>query len=390
MKRRRQIQAALCFAWAVSSVSLKEKARSTNPRAPTADLSDLRKDLHKTRRSGSTVSLGHISRLYSLTPFGTATNISDLPDDAGQAEPSGAPRIILTHLLKAAGTSVETIMSSFFYSAKSYSQQNFIYGTDSQLQGQVANTVDDVVSERLNETHKDYFRIGLVREPCSYLVSLWAFQSSPYGGTTGHGSWPRQCLGMTLDETDGEADLGAYYGDVGLSGDLSDPENVHRFRSWVRVSAGAHLHYLSYREYLALHADKALLTTASGTWDDGQYYACLGKVDPAKEVEISQRLLSANFSDRYECMIRTEAVEADMTACLELYATRILDPTLKQRFLTKLEARKALPKADTHANMMSHAPCRTYIDTDTEAFIWNREGPFAEKMGYSSCCGGLG
>merc|ERR1711871_739883 len=118
---------------------------------------------------------------------------------------------------------------------------------------------------------------------------MWAAQShgDGDGGAPGHSHWPKKCL---LDKFP-DNNAADFYSSV--SWDLSGADDVARFRRWVRATAGVKMHILSYRSYLALHYDPAVWD-ADGSWDDGQYLACLGSVTEKEEERMRNNLVGAD------------------------------------------------------------------------------------------------
>jgi len=277
--------------------------------------------------------------------------------------------------LKAGGSSIEFMMNDLMFTADHAVKQS--------LKGDIETKdllrYDKYSSEEPEKEHSKYFRIGMIRSPCDYLVSIWNFQSSPYGKDTGHGRWPRECLQKYHkgDITDLYANITKY----GIGSLLKSVTQKDRFQKWVREIGGDKMHYLSYRSYMALHADPQYLKKS--TFDDGQYYTCLKDHSESEQNTIQETLMTTDFSQRYECIIKTESIAEDMKACMHKYAERITHPEVKAKFVEKLEGYQ---RWNVKVNQKHHAKCSEYFDDQTMAFVWDREGPFAQKMGYSTCC----
>jgi len=304
-------------------------------------------------------------------------NVGDLhPKFARLKEKSAgehAPQILFTHLLKAGGSSVEFMMKDLMFTSDHYENQN--------VQGDIETKKFNKLSSEEAElnTHSKYFRIGMVRSPCDYLVSIWNFQSSPYGKDTGHGVWPRKCL-----QKYHKGDITNLYANITKYGPNSILRSVtqkDRFQQWVREVGGEKMHYLTYRFYRALHADPQYLKKS--TFDDGQYYTCIKDHSESEQNTIQEALMTTDFSQRYECIIKTESMAEDMKACMHKYAERITHPEVKAKFVEKLEGYK---RWNVKVNKRHHAQCSEYFDDQTMAYVWDREGPFAQKMGYNTCC----
>eukprot|EP00929_Paragymnodinium_shiwhaense_P038437 TRINITY_DN20301_c0_g1_i1.p1 TRINITY_DN20301_c0_g1~~TRINITY_DN20301_c0_g1_i1.p1 ORF type:complete len:349 (+),score=39.32 TRINITY_DN20301_c0_g1_i1:102-1148(+) len=306
------------------------------------------------------------------------------------AEKLDAPNIVFTHLLKAGGTTVDAELAKILVATddpRGYVRQSSVFSIDPQTLadslGRVKKELTPAGSTGFAVYHSpDFFRIGNVRNPCDYLLSMWAFQSSPYGDSTGHGKIPHQCMAKTLSlRGNSEAEPEELYG-KDMDGHFSSDDDIKRFRQWVRASAGSKVHYLSYRSYLAAQVDP--YTSPLPIWDDGQYLGCLGQLNATEEAHIAETLAAMDLSDRYDCLIHTETLQDDLRSCMMQYAQRVED-TQKREILVKKIA--AVTDVMGTSNRGQHGTCEQYFDSDTAAFVWAREGDFASKVGYSKCCG---
>lgn len=142
------------------------------------------------------------------------------------------------------------------------------------------------------------------------------------------------------------------------------------------------MHYLSYRSYVALHMDPKYYAQTK-VFDDGQYYTCLKDHSEAEQNAIQETLMTSDLSQRYDCVIKTENVAQDMKTCMEKYAQTISHTEIREAFLQKIGK---YMKFSRKSNAVAHAQCSEYFDAETMANVWDREGPFAKKMGYDTCC----
>jgi len=327
----------------------------------------------------------------STIPFGFENYNFEL--DMGQLRPSFAriktdhtaskvaPQILFTHLLKAGGSSISVMMKELMFKSPGYGHQSVKGDLETQFEengpGRAKN-YDDLKYEKPEMSlrmHSQYFRIGMIRSPCDYLVSIWNFQSSPYGNETGHGRWPRECLQKYY-----KGDISELYADKNKQMTV---EQKDRFQKWVREVGAKNLHYLTYRSYVALHMDPKYYVK-SKVFDDGQYYTCLRDHSEAEQKAIQETLMTSDFSQRYDCLIKTESVAQDMQICMKKYAQTITHPEIRETFLQKIE--NYGKGFERHSNAKAHAQCSEYFDDETTAYVWDREGPFAKKMGYDTCC----
>eukprot|EP00929_Paragymnodinium_shiwhaense_P112950 TRINITY_DN81210_c0_g1_i1.p2 TRINITY_DN81210_c0_g1~~TRINITY_DN81210_c0_g1_i1.p2 ORF type:complete len:432 (+),score=109.18 TRINITY_DN81210_c0_g1_i1:69-1364(+) len=289
------------------------------------------------------------------------------------------PDIIFTHLLKAGGSSVQAILGdvmnvSFWYVAQtrigSASSPASLDNLSTALHAQGV----DVALKSPEEG--GYFRIGMVRSPCDYLLSMWTFQSTGVAlkDSSGHGDFPRNCLKETVGN-----DYIKLYGKDNETFFDTDADK-QRFRQWVKVTAGRHMHQLSLRSFLA----SKLRPSPHQDWDDGQIESCFGRLSDQQEQTIADALATTDLNKRYDCLIHTEALEEETFACLNKFGGLIKDEHVRKDFLEKVSQSKN--KKSYLKNKSKHASCKDYYDKDTEAFVWQREKPFAQRLGYASCC----
>jgi len=296
---------------------------------------------------------------------------------------TGVPDVIFTHLLKAGGSTVENELKRIFSissateeaARKSYVHQSRIFAVDPSDNRTDLELTESPTGDEAS-MYGSLFRIGLVRSPCDYLLSMWTFQSTMQGSVTGHGTWPHECLAASHPDED----VSKYYAQS--PGTVpSTEEDKARFRGWVRASAGSHLHYLSYRSYIAAHHDPSAFK-ADPMWDDGQYMACLGGLPAEDEQRIADKLQAFDLDARYDCLIHTENLNTELRQCMEKYASTIEDAHLRQLLLDNMDAASWNQKA----NPTKHSTCSDYYDPNTTAFVWGLEGAFARKAGYATCC----
>jgi hypothetical protein len=290
-----------------------------------------------------------------------------------------APDIVFSHLLKAAGTSIQQVLALIFNSGngahgEKYVQQSFVYSAGSSTFADTKAKIQNGMLNWLTPPSAGAFRIGAIRSPCDYLLSMWAFQSN-LRTRSSHGVGQHQCLQDQVGHESAEQ----YYGREGM-----DSEELKQvFRRWVRVTAGKRLHYLTYRFYLAAHIDP--INSQLPDWDDGQVTGCPDKVGATKEEQIVNALQHLDLNQRYDCLIHTESVVDDMRSCLSRYVMLISDSRIQAEISGKID--HALNSQSTlKLNAGHHGLCREYFDSDTNAFVWERESPLALRMGYTQCC----
>lgn len=347
----------------------------------------------KTLNSGSHLSCGSyydsdtLDFVWALEgPFGKKVGyetccgppvVRALPGEKHEALPTLAPPkeedigkrkyIMLTQLLRGASMSSNEVVRRYMCEAMPYQYQaTFWMQCDTKANG-ISDARDayfesvplPLGSLRLARTH--FFTIGFVRNPCSYLVSAWASMS--------HSRAQVPCLSKRLGEAKTE--------ELWPQRDEAKSLNVQRFRRWVRAAAGDHLHLHSYRQYCALHVQKA-----TESWDDGQFHACLADVAVERQKEIAAALLEVSVGHRYDCFIHVELFSEEMYACLKKFAVQFPVGSFSTQMMKKL----ANDSLDVRAKASEHLDCEQYYDAATSDFVWFREGPFAKRVGYRSCC----
>lgn len=248
----------------------------------------------------ATSPLLHTSPLISsptVVASTAASEFAEVPVVAGLPGPGIPERqmVFVSHLLKSAGTSAHHLVAKFMCSPKVYARQGFFYTECSpdavkELNRQQTLYGNSLPLKNLKKAREKFFTIGMARNPCAYLVSMWAFVSKmrKTGPRAAHSSWQIPCLEKRLGKNATES--------LWQSESAGPTENVDRFRKWVRQSAGRTMHIHTFRSWLALHADEEVKKFP--LWDDGQYYACMADVDAARENRIVDALKEVNLNDR--------------------------------------------------------------------------------------------
>lgn len=335
-------------------------------------LNPLQQGTQKTE-SADTVPLGFENHIFQLQLDRSSFVQGELPDDAG------APKILFTHLLKAGGSSVINMLASLMYETPNNKYQYQSYKASLENSTDLVNMEDlkaEVPKGDVSQVHSNYFKIGMARNPCDYLLSMWNFQSKT---NSPHGSGPRECL-----QSHYKGDVNELYRQG--EGYLTSTDDLARFRKWVRASAGSWVHYLSFRSYMALHNDKKYHSTEIGkSFDDGQFLACMHELPDKKQKSIKDKLMEVDLSERYDCIIHTERLGDDSKACMVKYAQTIPDEGARKAFMDRVVA---YGQGFNHKNLETpHGQCSSFFDGATAAFVWEREGVIAKKHGYDKCCG---
>merc|ERR1719282_1489756 len=123
---------------------------------------------------------------------------------------------------------------------------------------------------KLQKDPSTYFKIGMARSPCDYILSVWTFQGTERGQRN-HGI-QQECLDSKL----GKKKHQRLY--VNLDGRKPSPKDVELFKKWVFLSAGRRVHYLGYRQ-------------------------CLSNLSSRDEQDVFHALDTVNISARYDCIL---------------------------------------------------------------------------------------
>jgi hypothetical protein len=185
--------------------------------------------------------------------------------------------------------------------------------------------------------HAMFFRIGMVREPCDYHVSVWAFS-----GKGAHGNLTGNCAGR---------------------------EAIDNFHIFLNKSTTPSFGWLSYR--------LASMIRTSGL---PTIFQCPEHLNKEERLRVERAIVEFNASEAADCWVRTENMASDLKSCLQLYA--------KRRGGTNMNL-DMLPDSAPHANKGSHHKCSSYFTQAEADSLWQREGGIAKQMGYTGCCQGL-
>jgi hypothetical protein len=197
--------------------------------------------------------------MLSILSLGHPLQPEPLRAVAGARCPGSNPPkgLLYNHMSKTGGTTMKLLLTSAMGVKNSqgnvtlHNVANHISGGDKSLGKEGALIFQDDTNHDLQTTSADassFFVLGVVRRPCDYLVSTWAWSSMLNRGKTSGGSWGKsppfdtdgdqaafaQWLGETMTHRDdGE---GWYGGSKFMSSALNaryqDPNLVH---CWVRT-----------------------------------------------------------------------------------------------------------------------------------------------------------
>jgi hypothetical protein len=276
----------------------------------------------------------------------------------------------MMHTLKAGGNSVEHLLHKVGYSQRSRNHSLYQKGRVGgyvyfEHNNDAAAAAVDNNNNRLWYDHymaqwkdgkdayfsalprDEFFKIGMVREPCDYMVSIWA-----YSGSTGrHGFLTGRCAGT---------------------------ESKDNFTQFLRESILPYkFGWLSYRVSLQLGV--------AGQENIGAQ-VCPSNASAAAISRI-ETLVAKNFNatEAADCWVRTENMRNDLHRCLQLYVSLRGGETSMTMDQFPLESATPTP----HFNVGQHKPCSEYYSERDASAVWEREGKFAEQFGYSGCCQGL-
>ena len=311
----------------------------------------------------------------------SSQNSTSIPDDKSTSvfshnTPHSLYRrgFIMMHILKAGGNTVEQHLRDVGWNQQHNNHSIYQAGLGYVWMEQDAdiawyhNFTDNVyLQDKFRGEHTNtlpswqefppqdsFFRIGLVREPCAYMVSVWAFSGKgPHGNLTG------RCGGNAA---------------------------MTNFSHFVQHTTTPHLTWLSYR----------LAILQAGDNRQHLYYPhqlvieCPDNIPTALLQSYTRRMANFQAHDVADCWVRTEHLSADLQQCLLLYQARRGGQTNLQ--LKKMETWSSSSSADKNvlvANKGSHRPCAEYYSSAEAESVWQREGHVAEQFGYATCCGGL-
>jgi len=197
----------------------------------------------------------------------------------------------------------------------------------------------------------EFFTIGQVREPCDYMVSIWAF--SGMVGHNHHGNLTGRCAGN---------------------------ESIANFTRFLHESTTPHFGWLTYR--LALQLDGGAATAPGGA--RAGTTTCIPDVDNETVSRLKAQMEQFDAAKAADCWVRTENLLGDLRRCLKLYAERRGGNTSMS--MDKLSLREEVPLRNRNSRRES---CLSYYTEEEAQYVWDREGRVAEQFGYRGCCQSL-
>lgn len=246
------------------------------------------------------------------------------------AEEKTTRPVFFTHLLKAGGSHVNVLFHK-------------VFGHGERFHGDA----DSAVYARDTATHEnDYFRIGITRSPCDYMLSVWAFQ--------------QECP---------DCHIGQF--ECAPSGQVLGAGSVQDFRKWV-IEQGS---LQSFRVWQT--------SVDEPTSCNNCQMACFNKQDISLRHTIRKYFKHHDISARYDCLLHTENLNDEFAACINKY---ISEQPRNTRFKLSQRLHSALHSAKGIVNKgPALADKHKYFDNKTRDLIWKREKDLAHWGGYTSC-----
>jgi len=216
------------------------------------------------------------------------------------------------------------------------------------------------------DTSKPMFKIALIRNPCSYYLSVWGFQAMGYRGVdqpmSNHGSVLEQCF--EKDDID----------------NIFNKSKTHGFEKFVnqitpKVQTGVGM--LGLRMANLFHPGEGF-----------DWAQCPRQFGESKPRHISNALNNISLEDVH-CWLDTDHLSKDLFTCLRLYASLENDATMfKSTVIDSLEAQFGKSSVTGHAimNEGKHTECEDAFDARMGQLVMSADNEFAKKFGYDKCC----
>lgn len=241
------------------------------------------------------------------------------PDDDGTDTP-----LTLNHLPKAGGTFAKLLIQASL-----------------KTQGtRIENEMDSLTPDDLSKT----FVVGLMRNPFDYYVSLWSYCS-------GGGAFPGP-FRDALTPTEQEETLAPSRGADEMMG---NPDDVMRFRKWMRVVNHEEMGLLTYRFYMSYVSQ-------------GSRGVKFALARTARQEVLRDSSVLDVIEHGYEvvdkiCWIHTESIVDDTRSCLEKYESQSGRGSKVDWGIFEAAV------VNTTHNPTNHASCSTFYDQDTIEYI---------------------
>uniref|UniRef100_A0A7S2DDG4 Sulfotransferase domain-containing protein n=1 Tax=Alexandrium andersonii TaxID=327968 RepID=A0A7S2DDG4_9DINO len=201
------------------------------------------------------------------------------------------------------------------------------------------------------------FVVGSMRNPCDYYVSLWAYNTQDKLGTMSRQD-------PELSELLGK-DSDANY---------SSPEDIQRFRQWLRVLSGSRYNYLSMRFWIGYFSP-----------DPVKYKDCRIHKDCVEDEGLQDDMahdLEPNVKPTgVDCWVYTESAQQDMRTCLNRY---IQDQNATDIDWAYFDKKTARPGSLQHQSI--HPPCARFFDKESVDFVRKTDRSLIDSFGFNTCC----
>lgn len=233
--------------------------------------------------------------------------------------------VLFNHLGKSGGTPMKRfLMSATGCSAETHApchminEERHIPGDDARVQSGRSLVIQDDTSKDMQVTPPDtsrFFTVGLVRRPCDYLLSAWAFSSSK----------------MHNSPTFNPANIGPHY-HWGVKEPYDSKEDIARFHEWLFV--------------ISKKRDEGT------SWLGGATF---------QSVLMKERIPNPSL---VHCWVRTHSMVDDLKVCMKQYEScggEVEPLGLSEANVTRVQ--EALRKADVQPT--THAACSKFFQNST-------------------------
>ena len=292
------------------------------------------------------------------------------------------PQLVFWHLEKAGGSSVLSWLKELNVSIKKVVAEHMVFPPEYFAE--------------------NYFRIGLMREPCSYAVSeyMWGRRLGSFEGR----ELPGTGAGFMRYALSGQGHADLYNGDVkegfrkwlrfihsppprdmGQPFDRSPqmpPCGLLAMRFWTQVvNASAAARINAYRKAVLPCFTIDPKTNTTRPCPKSCPLADCVRAAPAELLAACAKEVPSFNISRFDCWLRTEQLADDFVACMNLYQARGGRPELAVTRLRAVVNRSW--NVDKSAHLLS---CERMYVNETRTLVWHADGGVARLFGYTGCC----
>lgn len=259
----------------------------------------------------------------------------------------------------------------------------------SSLQTLLRAAVPGYHTQFMGESVAGDFHIAVIRNPCEWYVSLWAYGVDTDNACQGKDHPPHdvQCGGMIRKELRLEPDGARYL--KNSTEDKTSDKDIATFRAFVH-----HIHG-DYANATGAYTGRVVAAFVGG----GPNHFVLSREEQEKEASNLRKRLAEYNTSNGNCWVDLGRLTSGVRGCLKAYE-KVGGEVRWQDFEAQAKAmdgHRAGVTTDTGkdasgrvlTNPSKHQSCGRYFDDELETFVRKIDDVAFSKFGFSQCCAGV-